>query len=380
MTADIDPVRSPSCTNFSRRHFLRKAGLAVSALSVTGLLAACSPASAPAPSGKQDAAPAGAPKAPAAAGPVKFRMGWQPTMNGARYFVADASKYFQEAGLDLELVKFTAGPPFFSAFQSESIDVGFMAFPPASIAIAQGIPVKIIALENMAPHSEALVARPNSGIDKLEDIKGKSIGTVRGSSADYALRSGLKKANLTEGDIKVVPVDVTNLMPAFERGDIDAGWYWQPWQGQMRKAGGKQIITDAEAGVKMGIVWLAREKWAKDNPEALDRLFKALDMATKPIADKSDQAVKALAEGVAVEEDLAREVITREAIWPTLEEQIKVDYSESVEPATVASGGGLVGAFLPLAEFQQEVRAIETAPDYKAAFYTQPLVDYVAKK
>jgi ABC-type nitrate/sulfonate/bicarbonate transport system substrate-binding protein len=78
-------------------------------------------------------------------------------------------------------VKFTAGPPFFSAFQSGSIDVGYMGFQPAVTAIAQGIPIKIIALENDAWGAEGLVVRPDSGIKTLADMRGKTIATKRGS-------------------------------------------------------------------------------------------------------------------------------------------------------------------------------------------------------
>ena len=48
--------------------------------------------------------------------PITFTLGWQPTMNGARYFVAEAEKLFEKEGLKPNLVKFTAGPPFFAAF------------------------------------------------------------------------------------------------------------------------------------------------------------------------------------------------------------------------------------------------------------------------
>src|SRR5262249_58996826 len=40
---------------------------------------------------------------------MKVNLGWQPTMNGARYFVAQANRLFEQAGLDPALIKFTAG-------------------------------------------------------------------------------------------------------------------------------------------------------------------------------------------------------------------------------------------------------------------------------
>src|SRR5512135_1105800 len=78
------------------------------------------------------------------------RFGWQPTLNGSRYFVAHDAGLFAKNGIEVEQIKFLAGPPFFAAFESGSIDVGFMGTPPASIGIAQGVPMKIFAVENYA--------------------------------------------------------------------------------------------------------------------------------------------------------------------------------------------------------------------------------------
>ena len=47
---------------------------------------------------------------------IKVNMGWQPTMNGARFFVAEAEDMFAKEGLDVNLLKFTAGPPSLQRF------------------------------------------------------------------------------------------------------------------------------------------------------------------------------------------------------------------------------------------------------------------------
>ena len=127
---------------------------------------------------------------------IKVTMGWQPTMNGARFFIAEAEGLFAKEGLEPDLVKFTAGPPFFAAFQSGSIDVGFLGFQPAVTAVAQGIAVKIVAVENDAGGAEGLVARQDSGIKGLADLRGKKVATRRGSSGHTALLTGLQRAGL----------------------------------------------------------------------------------------------------------------------------------------------------------------------------------------
>ncbi|HTN26560.1 MAG TPA: ABC transporter substrate-binding protein, partial [Burkholderiales bacterium] len=180
--------------------------------------------------------------------PIEVKMGWQPTMNGARYFVGAADKLFEKHGLNLVLAKFTAGPPFFAAFQSESIDIGFLGIQPATTGIAQGIPIRIVAIENDAAGAEGLVARTDSGIRSLADLKGKSVATKRGSSAHTALLKGLEFAKIPQSDVRIVDIDVTALMPAFTKGDIPAAWYWEPWMGLLKRNGGVLIATDRDVG------------------------------------------------------------------------------------------------------------------------------------
>ena len=46
--------------------------------------------------------------------PIKIRFAWQP-YNAVLFYTARDLKLFEKAGLDAELVKFTAGPPQFAA-------------------------------------------------------------------------------------------------------------------------------------------------------------------------------------------------------------------------------------------------------------------------
>ncbi len=312
--------------------------------------------------------------------PIKINLGWQPTMNGARYFVAQANKLFEQAGLEPNLVKFTAGPPFFAAFQSGSIDVGFMGFQPAVTAVAQGIPVKIIALENDAWGAEGLVVRPDSGIKTLADMKGKTIATKRGSSADTAIRAGLRKAGLKDTDVKIVDVDVTALVPAFTKGDIHGGWYWEPWMGLLKRQGGVVIAVDKDVDVPVGIVWVAREAWIRENPAAVQRLLHAIDLATDPIRKNPKAVAAEISKPLGLTEEHVFEAITKQAHWPTLAESLSKTYHFSVHPEVVAANKGLAGVFTDNAKFQMTFGIIKAVPDFTKAIDPAPLVKYVGDR
>ncbi len=311
---------------------------------------------------------------------MNVRIGWQPTLNAARYFVAQHEGFFTSNGLNVEPIKFTAGPAYFSAFLSKSIDVGFMGTPPAVIGIAQGVPMQIFAVENYAPGSEALVVRKESGINSLKDLKGKKIATKRGSSGDYALQSALKKVGLTLSDITFLDVDVSALIPAFTRGDIDGGWYWEPWQGEMIAAGGKQIATDGEIGIAGGIVWVAQSDWLAQNGEIVERLLKAVDQATAVINKDPQKAASYIVADMGVTQELALRVLTKEATWPTMKQSWEPGYPLSINPAAMRSDKGLIDALSRQAEFQKSQGTLKTSPDFGKAIETKYVAQYIGAK
>jgi taurine transport system substrate-binding protein len=311
---------------------------------------------------------------------TKTRFGWQPTLNGARYFIAHDEGLFAKNGIEVEQIKFLAGPPFFAAFQSRSIDVGFMGTPPASVGIAQGVPMKIFAVENYAFGSEGLIVTAKSGINSLKDLRGKRIAAQRGTSGEYGLITGLKSVGMTLKDIEYLTLDVTALLPAFTNGDIDGGWYWEPWQGEMLEAGGKQIITDGEVGVAGCIVWVARPEWLASNGDVVQRILRTLDEAHASLMRNPKQAAEDLHNDMGVSSGLALEVLTKEAKWPTMKEEWDPNYVASINPSAIKDKKGLVAILDKLAQYQYQVRAIDAVPDFAAAIDPSFVAKYVSER
>lgn len=311
---------------------------------------------------------------------IKVTLGWQPTMNGARFFIAEAEGLFAKEGLELNLVKFTAGPPFFAAFQSDSIDVGFLGFQPAVTAVAQGIAVKIVAVENDAGGAEGLVSRQDSGIRGLADLRGKKVATKRGSSAHTALLTGLKVGGLNESDIQLIDLDVTALLPAFRKGDVEAAWYWEPWMGLLKREGGHVVATDRDIKFPVGIVWVARERWLKDNPEAMQRLLSVLDKAAVRIREEPQVVAKLVAKRLELTDEHVLEVLTKQAAWPTNAESVADSYPFSMSVQATAAGKGLAGVLADNAKFQQAAKIIQDLPDFTRGVDPGPLAAYAKRK
>ena len=62
----------------------------------------------------------------------------------------------------------------------------------------------------------------------IKELKGKRIAYPFGSIAHYSLLRALSSAGLTEGDVRLVPLDVTEMPDGLNRGKIDAFSAWEP--------------------------------------------------------------------------------------------------------------------------------------------------------
>jgi ABC-type nitrate/sulfonate/bicarbonate transport system substrate-binding protein len=90
-------------------------------------------------------------------------------------------KTFERAGLTASFLKFTAGAPMIAAAQSKSIDVAMVGTVPFLAGISQGVDWVFVGLDNEYPRAEGFVARRDSGVKTLAELKGKTIAFYRGS-------------------------------------------------------------------------------------------------------------------------------------------------------------------------------------------------------
>jgi ABC-type nitrate/sulfonate/bicarbonate transport system substrate-binding protein len=93
---------------------------------------------------------------------------------------------------------------------------------------AEGVPVTGIC--GMAGRGQALVAREDRGINKLEDLKGKRIATAQYSSSHVMLMVVLRAIGLDPSrDVKIVDIGQPAAFNVLlEKGDVDAGLLWEP--------------------------------------------------------------------------------------------------------------------------------------------------------
>src|SRR6516165_989974 len=185
---------------------------------------------------------------------LDVRLGWQPLSGGsaaiAMYLIREKLFEKEAAKLGYEITPewktFAAGPPSNEAMLSGQLDIDMhLSALPTVARLATGIPVVPIATvgSNIA---NALMVRPNSPINDVAMLPGKTVGLPVGTSAHYVLASIVAThfgKSIEEMGIKILnmPVPEAIKMPA----GIDVASVWVPVRFIGPEQGLAELLVDA---------------------------------------------------------------------------------------------------------------------------------------
>jgi len=161
------------------------------------------------------------PAAGQAAENVAVRLSFTPFAVHIPVYVAKAKGFYERNGLNVDI-----RPGRGSSFAAMTVGSGQEEFGVADAAAvvtarAKGVPVVAVA-SFQQDNGAALFATEKSGIQKIEDLKGKNVGLFTGSTTTIFLQALLKKHNMSLDDVKPVTVRSGTDLPLVLAGNIDA--------------------------------------------------------------------------------------------------------------------------------------------------------------
>lgn len=237
--------------------------------------------------------------------------------NGSSSLIAIADKkgYFEEEfsaiGAEYTVDLFANGAEINTAMGSGDIDFGSMADQPAMAAVASGYGTEIIAQYGSTKTFNLLVARKDSGIKTVADLKGKKIALMMGTVQQYQLDVNLSQAGLTEDDVELV--NTTDLATLLETGDVDAGSVTLINVKQLLDEGTVYKLTDGnDTGLSVIGLITARKEFAEKHEDATIAFLKAVQKAIDYKNSNPDDAYTLTADYFQIDKDI---IETGEGAW-----------------------------------------------------------------
>ena len=253
----------------------------------------------------------------------KLKVGYLRVMDDAQAIVAHEGGFYRKQGLDVELIEFKSGTDLIKAIVGGQIDSGVLGFTNAVAWASKGADLKVVGGAQHGYH--AIVARDDSGINTVADLKGKTLASqAEGSTADTVLKGVvLKQAGLRPEDVNIMGVSPQVAVQALLGKRVDAAFLFEP------QASIAQLIAPVKQIYEIGEVWpfpcmvvitsgdtLKKRKdavWKSLDAqrEAIDLLQKRPAEASKLIAGYfiSEPTLKTLKKG-----ELPREAVIADAI------------------------------------------------------------------
>ncbi len=233
-------------------------------------------------------------------------------------------------GTTVELVPFKSSNDELTALSNGSIDMAPVGYNNVAALLTSGTP-PVTFVSGISGNGSVFLARPDSGIQTWDDLRGKRIGSVRGSTQYVNLATGMKAHGLDiETDATYVNMQAfPDLNLALERGDVDAIVTFPPLSGEAEEAGSGVTVDEIQSQIYDGSFSVASgilanntflEQRREDAETVLDAYYRQMEkLRDDPQRWEEEFAAVTGSSGAGIADALEREYIRAETVMPMSE-------------------------------------------------------------
>lgn len=208
---------------------------------------------------------------------VRVLLDWTPNTNHTGVYVAQKRGYYQEQGLDVEIVQPSEGgtSQLVAAGQGE---FGFSYQEELTVARTKGVPV--VALAAVIQHNTSGFASPlDKGIKTPKDFEGKKYGGWGSPAEEAMIKALMNREKADSGQVEMINIGAADFFSSV-RKDIDFAWIYWGWAGVESELKGMplnfiRLIDYSDALDFYSPVLVAAEDMIKNDPDTVSRFIKA---------------------------------------------------------------------------------------------------------
>jgi len=277
--------------------------------------------------------------------------------------------FFTQEGLVVSGLSITSPEAVINSLAAGSTDFAVVPQRVGLVMVAAKAPIKIIAQGGWGTELE-LIARPDAAIKTATDLKGKTIGTLRGSEALPALVRLLNQAKLKPSDLKIVVMSAEDLVKALPDKKVDGIFETRHFTAALVSNKSATVVIDA-AGITKAIGWIdaiplvARAETVAKDPQLVQKFTNGWVKALAYIRKDPQDAGRLLEiffhrQGVRITPDMASN-------WVGMIKYDQYDWSKAAIADAEYNGWGLNAA-----------KILKTAPKLQG-FVDNSFADAAAK-
>ena len=242
---------------------------------------------------------------------------------------ADALKGVQ---YDIQWTEFPAAAPLAEALNAGAVDLGPIGDAPAIFALAAGTRIKLIGANRSDPYGTAVLVRPDSPLKTAADLKGRSIGTNRGSIGHFVALKALESAGLGPDDANFRFLPPADAKLALVNGSIDAWSTWEPYTAMAETAKHARVLVSGR-GLWSGLSYLAATDAAlAAKRDALRDFLQRVVRAQVWSYQHVDSFSATLARIIGIAPEAARlQFARRQTVWRAIDPQLIAEQQRTAD-------------------------------------------------
>ncbi|WP_026531660.1 aliphatic sulfonate ABC transporter substrate-binding protein [Arthrobacter sp. H41] len=192
------------------------------------------------------------------------------------------------------------------ALRAGAIDVGSTAGSAALLARSNGSPIKAIDIYSQ-PEWAALVALPGSGIESVEDLRGKSIAATKGTDPYFFLLQALESAGVDLSEVEVQNLQHADGRAALASGAVDAWSGLDPIMASAEQDGAELFFRNIDFNT-YGFL-NATEAFLAEKPDVAQTVVNAYEKAREWAKANPEETAAILADVAGIDPAIASAVI-----------------------------------------------------------------------
>jgi NitT/TauT family transport system substrate-binding protein len=197
---------------------------------------------------------------------VEFTQAW----GDYTLLVAQERGYFEKYGIEVEPVYYDEFSNTYPDLAAGQID-GALITVGDTIHINNNAPMKVVAVQDNGG-AEAIIVGPE--INSIEDLRGKTIGTMVGSQYEMTVIKMLQSANMSADDVTIIAMNPEDASTALESGKVQAAHTWEPYSSEALSNGYKTIYPQKQLHLYPNLI-VFRKSIVDERPEDVRAFLKA---------------------------------------------------------------------------------------------------------
>src|SRR4028118_1727051 len=233
----------------------------------------------------------------------QIRMAYQPIVFGLPVFVGNEQKIFEKHNLSVDAKSFTSANDMMNALVAGQVDMvpGAPLVPVLSLEAQYPGRFRVMSHSVMTSDRpfDRILVKADSPIKSPQDLSGKKLALIPGTTASNATRAFLKKQGVDPQTVNFIQLAPTAQLPALQSGSVDALYAYEPLvtialnQGSDFRAISGSIYTSLLEPCPL-VVLIVDRNFERQHPDTVKRAAGAFDDIFKLMREQPAVANAAL--------------------------------------------------------------------------------------